>query len=275
MAILPYVVSADLESVSDRLIDSTAIDSFRSSLTSDLESMGKQVSWLEYEDVRSGINGLLAKTRLSVISLDDRYVQSADCYLGISRCVNEDLSNAGYDSRVGHGTVRDQLDAVGRALEGQEAVLADDVVYTGENACWLVDELGQRGVKVASVICGVAIGGASSKLANRGIEVDYVHAFDAVDDEICERDFAVVRGSGRKVAGSSKSALYFDTDYGKPAEWASIPPDFAKKFCVSSIVRSQQLVIPDVPMTEVGNFLGYDCTGSAGECLASALDARS
>lgn len=141
MSNIPYVISADLETVTGNYINVNSIESFRESLTSDLEAMGKEVEWVEHSFLRRGIGRLISSTGLPLVSLDDRYVKSADHYLGISRSVDMSLENAGYDSRIGNQPVDSQLDSIGEALANKEAVLVDDVVYSGENACWLTDEL--------------------------------------------------------------------------------------------------------------------------------------
>ncbi len=270
----PYVISADLETVKGEYVQTHAIEEFRATLTDDLEAMGKSVEWVNYSLLRDGISKILSETNLQVISLDERYVDSAHHYLGISRSVDATLEDAGYDARIGNISINEQLDRVGAALMGREAVLVDDVVFSGENACWIIDELGQRGVKISAIVCGVAIGDATEKLSAKGVELAHVELYDEVEDEICERDFAFVKGSGRKVKGREQSALYFDGQFGRPAEWASINPEAVERFCVSSIVRNQKLLDGAHHMGAISNFLGYDCSLTVEQSLREAFTLR-
>lgn len=271
----PYVISADLETVSGDYLIPSAVDDFRSSLTADLANMGKHVEWVEFSELKQGMRQLVNDTHLSVISLDDRYVETSNNYLGISRSVDESLEDAGYDGRIGHEPVKDQLDRVAVELHGQEVVLVDDVVFSGENACWLTEQLADRGVRVRAIVAGVAIGGeAEERLEAYGVDLSYVRLFPEVEDEVCERDFAFVTGSGRKVNGKQQSALYFDSVFGKPAQWASIAEAQVDEFCIASIVRNTALIRGDYPMDQIADFLGYDCNQTVGQCLASALTQR-
>lgn len=265
----PYVISAELDLANPDIVNPAAVDGFRESLDADLSSMDKDTLWVPTGSIQNGLQRILAKTSLPVASLDDRYVANADRYLGISRGLDEQLNDAGYAPRVGYQSIAEQLGQV--PTLGREVVIADDVVFSGEMISWLADELKAQGVKIGGVVCGIAIREGAEKLALEGIDVEAVLTLDDVEDEICERDFAVVPGSGRRIADLSANALYFDNINGKPEQWASLPLGDTEMFCISSLERSIKLLQPAIPMQNVGNFVGYGQNGTAREQLLARI----
>lgn len=268
----PYVISAELDLIPagfENVIDPRAIDGFRQSLESDLGVMGKDVCWASSGDLSAGLRQKIDNTRLPVVSLDTRYIRSAAYFIGLSRAVDGNLEDAGYAPRAGFPVIERQLAAV--AQREREVVIADDVLFSGEMLSWLRDGFAAKGVRVSGVICGVAVAEGTEKLEASGMSVDSVMSFGEVEDEICERDFAVVPGSGRRLIAGNKNALYFDTVYGRPAAWASIPQDRTSQFCWSSLERSRSLLRPDVPMRAVGSFVGYAASGKAVDMLAARM----
>lgn len=243
----PYVVSAELDlwlPDRDDIISQDQLDPFRISLDDDLRSQGKQTEWVESTVLRDGICKKLDNTSLPTLSLDDRYATNVDGVLGISRGVDENLDDVGYVPRVGYRSIEEQFESI-RCL-GDEVVLVDDVLFSGEMAVWLTRQLDKLGIKVRGVICGIAIGESVQSMAAIGVDVDAVKYYEDVEDEICERDFAIVPGSGRRIASLGKSALYFDPIYGRPAQWASIEPASVAEFALNSYARNQQLLSGDV-----------------------------
>jgi hypothetical protein len=255
MGELPYVISAELEYVRADALQLGAVDAFRQSLDADLQALGKNVEWVDASTLQQGMRAMCRTTNLPIISLDQRYIaqNNADAFLGISRAVGPDLIDAGYDARQGFEPIDAQFDALGQAFAGQEILLVDDVLFTGEMVDFISRELKGRGVRVAAVACGIAIGEGAEKLAAQGIETEPVVSFDAVDDEICERDFTLLAGSGRKVLGQPRGGLYFDDVYGRPDKWASIPAWGAGGFCLRSLERNRR------PLANgpIADFVGY------------------
>jgi hypothetical protein len=267
---LPYVVSGELELLPQEMIWRDQIDNFRDSLITDLRNMGRTVEWVDANYLRVGMNDLMKSTQLPVVSLDRRYLRDADEYLDISRAVGLDFSDAGYDTRANADPMNDQISRLGSKYAGKEIVLADDVLFSGEMIFTLRSQLESQGVSVPSFMCGIAIGEGEEKLRTFGMEVGSVVTFPDVDDEICERDFTVLPGSGRKIFGSEMSALYFEDQYGRPEQWASIPTEFASDFCLASLIRNRQLVRKD---TTLPSFVGY-ASGTTGDVLRSAIVSR-
>src|SRR5690606_17850713 len=136
--------------------------------------------------------------------------------------------------------------------------------------CWIADMLAEQGVIVRAALGGVVIGEAVHRLAERDIEMQSMKFFEVVDDEICERDFAIVPGSGRKLITKSSSSLYFDPEFGRPTSWASIPEVHAADFFASSIDRNSRLLRTETRLANIGEFVGYDGGMTVADNLAVA-----
>ncbi len=268
----PYVISAELDLATadlGQIVNQERIEDFRESLDADLRAMDKDTLWVPSGVMQSGLERAIATTRLPVISLDDRYVSSANQYLGISRGIDPSLNDDGYVARRGYPSIEEQLGKTSSL--GKEVMLVDDVLFSGEMVAWLSDSLRPYGVRIGAVAVGIAIQEGIDKLAIEGIEVQAAEVFDEVEDEICERDFAVVPGSGRRINALAANALYFDTKNGKPDRWASISPSSTETFCVSSLKRSIDLLQRGVPMEVLGKFLGYGTNGDAASQITNRL----
>lgn len=266
-----YVISAELDLQPPEIIRQDRLDAFREDLDADLRGVGKETLWVSSALMRQTAAAIAAGTTLPVVSLDDRYTSGATYYLGISRGVNDQLEDTGYSPRAGYLPLGRQLAQV--ASLGSEILLADDVVFSGEMVAWLADRLRRFGVTVAAVTCGIATQEGIDKLELEGITVEARNVFGEVEDEICERDFAVVAGSGRRIDTADANALYFDDLFGKPARWASIPPESVGAFCGRSLVRSMRLLNRNVPIETIGNFWGYGRQGNAIDQLGKRLEA--
>ncbi len=261
----PYVISAELELRNSRvtpLIRTESVDLLRDSLTTDLQTMGKNTLWVDANNLQQGINRLIKQSKLPVLSLDDRYtVAVPDGRLGISRGVDESLNDIGYVPRAGYVELERQFNTAQKL--GNEVQIVDDVLFSGEMMLWIDKQLKQRDMRIGRVVCGIAIGEGVERLESQGISVDSVSYFADVEDEICERDFFIVPGSGRRIASTQQNALYFDTANANPTKWASIPKLSAQRFFNSSLERSRQLIRPGTQMQQIGSFTGFNLTGDA------------
>lgn len=261
----PYVISEELDMIDSSYIQNNNVNEFREGLDTDLRNMNKDTVWVSSSDIRQGLEKVAGRTSVPIVSLDDRYMSSADIMVGISRGVDQNLNDVGYMPRVGYPSICEQLDKVTRL--GSEVVLVDDVIFSGDMILSIVQELQRRKVKVGAVACGVLIGEGAAKINASGIDINAVRAFDDVEDEICERDFAVVPGSGRRIESVGANALYFSSQFGKPAKWASIPDGSVNEFSANSFVRSANLVNLSVNMQTIGRFYGLRYNGNARQIL--------
>lgn len=266
----PYVISAELNLLDDQ-IRTERLDAFREELDSELTTMGKDTIWVSASTIQSDIAAYASATALPIVSLDNRYFNGQSQQIGISRSVDLNLNDSDYRPRVGYPSIVSQLAAV--AAVGNEVVIVDDVLFSGEMLSWLQSRLDEVGVKIAAVICGIAIQEGVDKLQGVGIDVNAGTVFQDVEDELCERDFAFVRGSGRRMAAQDMNALYFDDVFGRPDKWASLPATETKKFCICSLERNIRLLRDDVSAQATGLFYGYDCTKPVKEQLRIRLEA--
>ena len=267
----PYVISAELDLANtelERIVRSEGIGGFRESLDASLRDIGKNTVWVSSDAIQTGLEFAISKTKLPVVSLDDRYVTSADEYIGLSRGIDEQLNDIGYVPRVGYPPIEQQLGKV--ATLGSEIVIADDVLFSGGMISWLANALEPYGVRIGGFVCGIAIREGTDKMQAKGIDIEAVRAFDGIEDEICERDFAVVTGSGRRIDSIATNALYFDPTNGNPSKWASIPPERVEDFARSSYLRSAKLIKPELCFRDIGNFYGWDSSMNVVESLKKA-----
>ncbi|MFZ1301849.1 MAG: hypothetical protein WAQ27_04740 [Candidatus Microsaccharimonas sp.] len=255
----PYIISQEFNLASspqNSLIKQGELATVRESLDAELRAMGKETWWVSENSIANVMNKQANQSTLPTVSLDEVYLQSPDMRLGISRAVDTQFNDAGYAPRTQeYASITNQLNTV--ASLGSEIQLVDDVIFSGEMVAWLATELEKRDVRIKRVLSGIAIKEGMQKLESLGIDVDAAYMFDAVDDEICERDLFVAKGSGRRIAERSMNAFYFDTENGKPEQWASIPGQYTRAFFRNSLERSRNLLLPDVPMKDVGSFYGY------------------
>lgn len=272
----PYVISAELDLANadlERIVRPENIEGFRVSLDANLRSLGKDTVWVESSTLQGGLKKAIGNTRLPVVSLDDRYVTSANAYIGISRGVDEQLNDDGYVPRVGYPSIANQLGKISSL--GSAIVIADDVLFSGEMISWLADALEPSGVKIGGLVCGIAIQEGVEKMNSLGIDVEAVQTFEDVEDEICERDFAVVPGSGRRIDSLQSNALYFDYNAGKPDLWASLPArrnPKALSFEVNSFRRAADLLQAGVKFGELGRFYGFKNDAARREDATRVLD---
>lgn len=268
----PYIISGEFDlsnTPQQTIIRSEKLAGTRRSLTEELQGMGKNVTWIEAAAIADGINAKKLESTLPTISLEEIYTTAPDGRLGISRGTDSTFSDTEYQSRAGYDTTTEQLDQI--ASLGREVQLVDDVVFSGEMMTWVIEELGRRRTLVSRVIAGIAIKEGIERLNAIDVPVEAVFTFDDVEDEICERDLFLSRGSGRRLNEGQGSALYFDDIYGKPTTWASIPEEYQQSFCLNSLERSLQLLQPGVPMSAIGQFLGYSPDDTAQESVRKRL----
>ena len=274
----PYVISEELGWVGE--LPQSNIDTFRESLDENLRRLGKNTIWVSENILRSGLEKKVAQSPVPVISLDDRYIRSGDAYIGMSRGVariDGRYTSSGYAARVGYNSIIDQLDSLAQQYEGMEVALADDVVFSGEMITDLSDTLQERKIMVRNVIAGIAIGEGMEKILERGIDIQALRIFPEVEDELCERDFTLLRGSGRRITKETNypggaNVLYFDPRWGDPVSWMSLPEGDEQEFWVQSLRRNRQLFSSDRRADSIGPFVGVSQIGSVGIVLDRLLE---
>jgi hypothetical protein len=261
----PYVVSADVAG----LLGPWAIENdfslpsqnYFDDLTKDLgtqlrTSTGLDVEIVPETEMRDGMERLVAASPVPVISLDRAYFP--DNHPGISSNIDVTravrlqtdgngrrtfVSAGALAPRPGFRPLHEQLEAL-RSSERSPITLVDDVIFSGEGAVDLVRKLRAVGRPVDRIIAGIGIREGIDLLEGIGVEVACVREYEAVADEVCERDFvAGVPMSGRTVLGEDGnhwSAPYF-LPFGDPESWASIPSGNCQQFSRFCLERSVYL----------------------------------
>lgn len=138
----------------------------------------------------------------------------------------------------------------------QRVNLLDDVVFSGNTVLEYVDRLENRGLSVDTVIANVVIGGAVTKLQDRGIKVNADYIFDDVVDEVCMRDFIVgAPGGGRNLM--TKKGQYVAVPYLYPFadvdRWATISCEQAVEFSKDCLEASLGIWSQLAPDTKFGD----------------------
>lgn len=185
------------------------------------------------------VEGLLAIVEekgfgLPVISLDPAYSQGG-MTLEITRLVDENGQDLGLGNRAGASSLEEQIKKI-KASGIKEAVLVDDVIFSGALIESIVDMLAVAGIKVPLICAGIGIADGVKRIDGIKTKVECVRIYDEVIDEVCERDFYPgIPFSGRLLAGESNIGVPYILPFGSPEKWASIPSEFAgdfSKFCI-------------------------------------------
>ncbi|OGL95810.1 hypothetical protein A2348_00265 [Candidatus Uhrbacteria bacterium RIFOXYB12_FULL_58_10] len=240
-----YVVSEDLHVLVDRwsekrlgMVFDLSYERIRRELAEILTFGGHCVVRVTSEQMRSGISRLLEGERRPVVSVDPVYWPS-ELMLQITRCVHADTLEGidGFHSRYGFPHPDAQVsDLVGRLRtqfdEAIEVVLVDDVVFSGKVVVEVIRRLSEHGVRVARVVCGIAVCTTESDpfamCAALGTQLEAAFRFGGdgaaeVVDEICERDFFVFCPMCGRSAVSDEVNLGFPyvEPFGLAGKWAS------------------------------------------------------
>lgn len=252
----PYVVSADSRGLMKSWARENQLtlpnDAYFQGMLKDLEATLRQyfseVDIVPEDFLRQGLNGLIKSSPAPVVSLDRAYISPKQSnligFLDATRTVDSNLNNTGLGSRALEITLERQIGQLAAKQTGKVIALADDVIFEGKTMLQLVQKLRSKGVAVDAIYSGITIKEGKELLELNGIRVDSLIVYDQVIDEICERDFVVGSPySGRSVVndkGITEGAPYL-YPFGKPIEWASIPPEEAINFSLFALSQSLQL----------------------------------
>jgi len=204
----------------------------RTAMKNELERIFGQgkIDFLEADHLIIGLKKLTAESGLMPVSLDKSYFFT-NHQIEMTRAVDANLADCGESERFGQEKLETQIQKLSLVLPS-EIALVDDVIFSGNGIIRLINLFAQRKIAVKKIIAGISIGEGREKIQKLGAEVVSVFHYANVIDEICERDFYPgVPLSGRYVSNQTKETgapyLY---PFGKPTEWASIPPEQAENF---------------------------------------------
>lgn len=260
---VPYVVTNDLNIVFLNLQrqgiippDNNVILDASEKIRGVLEGIFSSVDVIEASRISGYLNSQVLQSSLPSVSLtglvDDKLV-AATLHLSRSvKRVSDVLGNSTYES-IGFWQ-RNKKDAPYMeqfnmaadkiARTAKNAILIDDVVFSGGTTLKIAEEFAARNIIINKVIASVAIQGAQSKLAAAGIEVVADIIYSNVHDEVCMRDFIVgAPDGGRNVVsaeGNYEAAPYV-LPFGDAQSWATMPEDCSKEFSRAAIEASLQI----------------------------------
>jgi hypothetical protein len=233
----PYVVSADIYS----LIKEWAIQKgfvlpereffcrLREKFSSYMRGIFPKFELVSEEEIFDGLTALVAKSSLPVISLDRVYFTS-EFNLEIARLVDKAGNDHGLGHRAGTPPLAQQIKKL-QTSGIREAIIVDDVVFTGALLERIIDLLSRIGIRVPLICAGIGISEGIKRINGTKREIRCVRTYEEVIDEVCERDFYPgVPLSGRLFVGGDNIGFPYLLPFGKPESWASIPPEQATDF---------------------------------------------
>ncbi|MFA5743109.1 MAG: hypothetical protein WCX77_02965 [Candidatus Paceibacterota bacterium] len=189
-------------------------------------------------EISQGLADLVAESGLPAVSLDKVYSKS-ELNFEITRLVDEKGKSCGWSNRAGTPPIPQQLEAL-RASGIKEAVLVDDVIFSGDMLEMITDLFLTAGIRVPLICAGIGIAEGIRRINGTRREVRCVRVFDQVIDEVCERDFYPGTPlSGRLLSGSMNIGVPYIFPFGNPEDWASIPSEHAttfSRFCLGQTI---------------------------------------
>lgn len=229
---IPYVVSADVSLLMQRWATRTGftvppavLAAVREDATQFMRGMFPSYELVPEEELVDGVHELVVQAVGVPVSLDHAYCSVAE-NLEMTRCVDECGRDRGIRSRPGTPPLIRQLSAL-RARGYKEIALVDDVVFSGELMERMITIMSGAGMRVVSVIAGVAIETGVRRIRNIGVPVYSVRRYREVIDEVCERDFCPgTPFSGRTLLGAGNVGVPYLLPFGRPGVWASIPDEW-------------------------------------------------
>lgn len=242
----PYVVSGDMRLLLQRWAERKKISlpatPFFRALRRDfrliMNSIFNPFDFVEEDELKEGLTALAQSAQMPTVSLDRVYCRCT-LNLDFNRLVDEYGNDLGAGPRPGMPSLAEQLEQI-RSANVAEVALIDDVIFTGDIINNLCRQLDKIGIRVPLVLAGIAIADGIDRLGQGGREVRCVRRYDAVVDEVCERDFYPgVPFSGRTVAGDGNAGMPYILPFGKPGKWASIPEQWQDRlsiFCLEQTI---------------------------------------
>ena len=245
----PYVVSADIYLLLSKwtkendfvLPSKKFFKELREKFSLKMRTIFPVFEFVSEKEICSELHRLVTKSNLPSISLDHVYFQE-NLQLETTRLVDinlETIKEPGH--RTGTPAINLQLQKL-KTLGIKDVVLVDDVIYSGNGMLWAIDKLKECNINVKSICVGIGVGMGVKLLTEFNYPVHCVRLFEEVIDELCERDFYFIPGSGhlRRIGQEDFRVPYFKP-FGKPNKWASIPDEEELDFSIFCIQQNISL----------------------------------
>jgi hypothetical protein len=237
VAVEPYIVSADIETLLRRWCErsgfvappSLFVRDIRTEFHGFMSGVFPGYAMIEEEDMRTAMADLAEKYNFPMVALDTLYCSSG-LRLEVCRVTNESGEVTGMTNRAGAPSLLEQIKHI-KASGLHEITLADDVIFSGKLVVDIIGHLKSHGLIVKNVCACIGIKEGIDKIAQIVEHVDCAYSYDAIIDEVCERDFYPgIPLSGRLLEGSDNVGMPYIYPFGDPVSWASIPVDKASAF---------------------------------------------
>ncbi len=234
---LPYVISLDVHLLLEKWAAQTGwrvpsaafMRNLRVKWLHKLRTVLPTLTVVSESTLRTGLQQQCNASVVPCVTLESCYVQTP-FGLQLNRTVNTAGRDTGTFARNGSAALRVQLREL-KASCGTNISLVDDVIYSGELVSRLIRLLRNDGFTIHEVIAGIGIGNGVMKVLGEGVRVSCVQYYAEVIDQVCERDFFPrMPYSGRTLLGARNVGVPYILPFGKPEQWASVPPEKAKMF---------------------------------------------
>ncbi len=162
--------------------------------------------------------------------------------LSINRLFDADGKMLGYGPRPGFDQLDQQFDELARKIAGRPVILAKEGAFRGHTCLYILKELENRGVKVATIIIGFCDVGAQAVIEQTfGGEIVVVNTFNNLIEWIADRDLIpFMPGCGRVLGEHSahsfvpvqtpegfSCAYPYILPFGMIEKWTSMPASHA------------------------------------------------
>ncbi len=242
----PYIVSADIylllkkwaKSKNLTLPEKEFFQELRNEFSAYMLGIFPNFELISEEEIYEYLSQVAFESKLPIVSLDPVYL-AGDYSLELTRTVSIDGTDQGLRHRFDSCTLLKQLFQIQQSGV-KEICLIDDVIFSGVLMERIIKLFSSIGIRVKVVCAGVGIGKGINRISNLGHSVYCLKAYDAVIDQVCERDFYLgIPYSGRSLCDSQNIGLPYIFPYGKPDKWASIPFLSQKtfsEFCINQTI---------------------------------------
>ncbi|MBQ6841296.1 MAG: hypothetical protein IJO63_04195 [Bacilli bacterium] len=180
---------------------------------------------------------------IPIVTLDKIYVKPDEKNIFFLDCTRVSGSNKIISRKK--ESLNMQIIRVSNSLNGNEIILADDVVFSGNVLKNIINRFSIRGITVVGIISSICSSEAYeyfNRNLKYGLRTKFIMSEDVID-QICERDFYFgVAGSGIMINSEEGlcKAPYFKP-YGDSCERASIPKEYENYFSTGCLERSLYL----------------------------------
>jgi hypothetical protein len=244
----PYVISQDIQLLLRawgrrngwRVPQKSFFTNLRSQWQQAMREYVPNLVFVTEDELVEGLQRHDLKYVYPVISLETCYVQTPHRIM-LNRTIDPMCEDAGECARPGAPPLVQQLRSL-RVPSSTNAVLVDDVIYSGGYLTRLIPVLRRFGINITDVVAGIGIGFGVANIMACGVRVSCVRYFPEVIDQVCERDFYPgIPFSGRTMRGADNTGVPYLLPFGKPDFWSSIPTSQQVEFSRSCLGMAKLL----------------------------------